>query len=306
MSSDTILNIDPTVSAALADGQPVVALESTIISHGMPWPDNLETARQVERIVHENGATPATIAVMGGQIRIGLDEASLEALAKSDSVMKLSRADLAFAVSQKRTGATTVAATMMAAQMAGIEVFATGGIGGVHKGAEDSFDISADLSELASTNVIVVCAGAKAILDVEKTLEVLETNGVPVIAVGQDELPAFWSSKSPITAPLRMDHVDDIADFWRVRKQLKQSGGALIANPAPFADEIPAGEMAIYIDQANQEAKDERISGKEVTPFLLSRIARITDGRSLATNIALIKDNAKLAAQIACELAKSD
>jgi pseudouridine-5'-phosphate glycosidase len=297
-----LLEISSPVAKALADGQPVVALESTIVTHGMPWPGNLETALEVEGVVRDEGAVPATIAVFDGKIHVGLSADQLALLAKSRDVMKLSRADLAFAISQKRIGSTTVAATMMVAELAGIEVFATGGIGGVHKGAETSFDISADLNELGRTGVIVVSAGAKAILDIEKTLEVLETEGVPVVGYRCDELPAFWSRASGLAAPLRLESPAEIACFWHARKQLGQTGGMLIANPVPEADEIPAGEMSAFIDQSVAMANDDGITGKAVTPYLLGKMLEITRGRSLATNIALVKNNARLAAGIACNL----
>lgn len=293
------LDIHPEIQQALRKNEPVVALESTIITHGMPWPKNVETALSVEEIIRENGAVPATIAVLDGTIKIGLDADTIERLAKETDVLKLSRADLAFALSNGKPGSTTVAATMIAAELAGIEVFATGGIGGVHMGASDSFDISADLGELGRTNVIVVCAGPKAILDIPKTLEVLETNGVPVVGYNCDELPAFWSRSSGIPAPLRLDSCEEIAKMWKTRHDLRQHGSILINNPVPQADEIPAAAMAGHISQAINEAKAEGVSGKAVTPWLLSRIFEITDGKSLTTNIALIENNAKLAAKIA-------
>ncbi len=290
------------ISEALDGGKPVVALESTIVTHGMPWPQNMETALLVENDVRDNGAVPATIAVFDGCIQVGLTENQLEWLAKATNVMKLSRADLAFAISQKRIGSTTVAATMMAAELAGIAVFATGGIGGVHKGAETSFDISADLNELGRTNVITVCAGAKAILDIEKTMEVLETEGVPVVVFGSDELPAFWSRQSGIKAPLRLDTTKEIASLWLSRRQIRQNGAILVANPVPVESEIPALEMAEYISRAIEKSEQLSVSGKAVTPFLLGHILEITGGRSLATNIALIRNNARLAARIAVDL----
>ena len=293
------LDIHAPVAEALAARRPVVALESTIITHGMPYPDNNAMAANVEKIIRDEGAVPATIAVVDGRLKIGLSDAEREALAKATGAMKLSRADFGFAVAQGRTGGTTVAATMIAAHLAGISVFATGGIGGVHKGAEKSFDISADLDELARTPVIVVSAGAKAILDIEKTLEVLETRGVPVVAFGSDVMPAFWSRQSPFEAPLRLDTAEEIADFFRIRRELGTEGGMLIANPAPQTDEIPADIMAGYIKAAQQAADDQRISGKAVTPFLLAKILELTGGASLKTNIALVENNAKLAARIA-------
>ena len=287
------------VAEAKAAGRPIVALESTIITHGMPWPQNAEMARQVEADIRAGGAVPATIAVMGGRLHIGLEDAELEALAQVKSAMKLSRADLAVCMATMRTGATTVAATMICAARAGIEVFATGGIGGVHQGAEESFDISADLRELSETAVNVVAAGAKAILDLPKTLEVLETLGVPVIAVGQDEFPAFWSRESGLAAPLRLDTPEEIAAAFRMRQALGLPGGQLIANPVPAADEIATSEMAPVIATATREAKEKGIRGKAVTPFLLGRILELTEGRSLKTNIALVRNNARVAARIA-------
>lgn len=289
------------VAAAKAEGRPLVALESTIITHGMPYPQNLEVARQVEAEIRAAGAVPATIAIMGGQIHIGLDDARLQALAEtpSEEVMKLSRADLAACLVQGRTGATTVAATMICAAMAGIRVFATGGIGGVHRGAESSFDISADLHELALSPVTVVAAGAKAILDLPKTLEVLETLGVPVIAFGQDALPAFWSRDSGLAAPLRMDDAAQIAAAAAMRRDLGLTGGQLVVNPIPVEAEIPRSTMIPVVEQALEEAETQQISAKAVTPFLLQRIFELTDGRSLDANIALVLNNARLAAAIA-------
>ena len=291
------------VAQARAAGQPLVALESTIITHGMPWPRNVETARAVETAVREAGAVPATIAVLDGTIHIGLSDAQLDELGQARGVMKLSRADLAVCLAQGRTGATTVAATMICAHLAGIEVFATGGIGGVHRGAESSFDISADLHELAQTPVTVVAAGAKAILDLPKTLEGLETLGVPVIAVGQDDLPAFWSRSSGLRAPLRLDDAASIAAAHKMRGALGLKGGQLVANPIPATDEIPRAEMLPVVEAALAEVASRGISAKEVTPFLLARIFEATEGRSLTANIALVLNNARLAAQIARKLA---
>jgi len=293
------------VARARDKGAPIVTLESTIITHGMPHPQNLEVARQVEDDIRGAGAVPATIAVIEGQLHIGLEPEQLEALAKATNVAKLSRADLAVCIARGGTGATTVAATMIAAHLAGIAVFATGGIGGVHKGAENSFDISADLMELAQTPVTVVAAGAKAILDVAKTLEVLETQGVPVIAFGQDSFPAFWSASSPLKAPLRMDDPARIATAHRMRAALGLPGGQLVANPIPAADEIPAAEMAPVIAKAQADATAHGISGKSVTPYLLQRIFELTEGRSLTANIALVRNNARLAARIAAEIVKA-
>ena len=293
------------VAAAKAAGTPLVALESTIITHGMPYPGNLEMAESVETIIRAEGAVPATIAVIKGKLHIGLDREELQALAQTKDAMKVSRADLAFAMSEGRTGATTVAATMIGAARAGIHVFATGGIGGVHRKAEESFDISADLEELARTPVIVVCAGAKAILDVPKTLEVLETKGVPVVTCGQDDFPAFWSRSSGLKSPLRLDGADRIAAFQRMREALGIAGGMLIGNPVPEKSEIPSTEMEGYIAQALARADEKGIAGKEVTPFLLANIFEITEGRSLSTYIALVENNARLAAKIAVALARA-
>ena len=279
--------------------KPVVALESTIITHGMPYPQNLQVAHEVEDVVRQSGAVPATIAVLDGVLHVGLDPNQLTYLAKTQNVAKVSRADMTFVMAQGRTGATTVAATMIAAHAAGIEVFATGGIGGVHRGAELTFDISADLRELALTPVTVVAAGAKAILDIPKTMEVLETYGVPVIAFGQNMMPAFWSATSDIPAPLRSDSAAEITSGLRARQALGLTGGQLIANPVPKADEISAEEIGPMIELALHEATSQGITAKAVTPFLLSRIFELTAGKSLATNIALVKNNAKLAAKIA-------
>ncbi|MDJ0683644.1 MAG: pseudouridine-5'-phosphate glycosidase [Alphaproteobacteria bacterium] len=303
--SDRPYHCSAEVAEALAQNLPVVALESTIVTHGMPWPQNLAMAREVEALVRADGATPATIAVLDGVLHIGLEGNQLERLAQTDDAMKLSRADLAFAMAEGRTGATTVAATMIAAHMAGIPVFATGGIGGVHRGAELSFDISADLEELARTPVAVVCAGAKAILDLPKTLEVLETKGVPVVTHGAAALPAFWSRDSGLASPLRLDSADAIARFLIARRDTPNSGGVLIANPVPAADEIPRDEMERYIADALAAAEQKGVTGKDVTPYLLAKIFDLTEGRSLTANIALVKNNARLAAAIAKALAQS-
>lgn len=289
---------------ARSSGQPLVALESTIITHGMPYPQNVAVAAQVEADVRDAGATPATIAVIEGRLHVGLEPEMLQALGRTPDVAKLSRADLAACLATGGTGATTVSATMIAAQHAGISVFATGGIGGVHRGAETTFDISADLQELAQTPVTVVSAGAKAILDIGKTLEVLETLGVPVIVRGQDVFPAFWSRRSPHAAPLRMDDPEAIARSHAARRSLGVPGGQLVANPIPAADEIPAEKLAPIIGAAQVEADERGVSGKEVTPFLLERIFEHTRGQSLRANIALVRNNARLAAQIAQALRK--
>jgi pseudouridine-5'-phosphate glycosidase len=293
------LTYAPEVADARARGLPIVALESTIITHGMPWPQNLAMAQQVEQDIRDAGAVPATIAVMDGAIQVGLDPIRLERLAQTPDALKLSRADLAVALTTGATGATTVAATMICAHLAGIAVFATGGIGGVHRGAETSFDISADLQELAQTPVTVVAAGAKAILDLPKTLEVLETLGVPVIAYGQDALPAFWSRNVGLRAPLRMDDAALIARAHKMRAALGLPGGQLVANPIPQADEIPHARLAPLIAQALAEAEAQAVSAKAVTPFLLRRIFELTDGASLRANIALVRNNARLGAAIA-------
>jgi pseudouridine-5'-phosphate glycosidase len=290
------------VSEAMKNATPIVALESTIISHGMPYPQNVETARRVEAEVRANGAAPATIAVIDGVLCIGLDDAQLEMFGQADGVAKLSRADIAACLASGGTGATTVAATMIAAHHAGISVFATGGIGGVHRGADQTFDISADLPELAQTPVTVVAAGAKAILDLPKTFEVLETYGVPVIAYGQDELPAFWSRSSGIPAPLRMDSAEEIARAHQMRGLLDLPGGQLVANPIPVEAEIAASELAPVIEAALKDAEAQGITAKEVTPFLLDLMYQMTEGRSLTANIALVLNNARLAAKIATAL----
>ncbi|MEP1587097.1 MAG: pseudouridine-5'-phosphate glycosidase [Tateyamaria sp.] len=298
----TLYTPSPAIAAAQANGTPIVALESTIITHGMPYPQNLEVARQVEADVRAAGAEPATMAVMDGTLHVGLSDTQLETLAQARDVAKLSRADMAACIATGGTGATTVAATMIAARLAGIHVFATGGIGGVHKGAEGSFDISADLLELAQTPVTVVAAGAKAILDIPKTLEVLETQGVPVIAFGQDDMPAFWSRSSDLRAPLRMDSAHAIAAAHAQRIAMGIPGGQLIANPIPTEAEIDRATLAPIIARATQDAATHNITGKGVTPYLLQRIFELTEGRSLTANIALVRNNARLAAEIATDL----
>ena len=291
----------PAVAAAQAAGRPVVALESTIITHGLPWPHNLAIARRVEAAVADSGAVPATIAVLGGRVHVGLDPGQLEALAQASDVAKLSRADLAVRMALMADGATTVAATMICARLAGIDVFATGGIGGVHRGAETTFDISADLEELARTPVTVVCAGAKAILDLPKTLEALETRGVPVIACGSDAFPAFWSRDSGLPAPLRLDDPSAIATAHRLRAAMGL-GGQLVVTPIPADAEIPLAEIGPCIEAAIADAAREGVRGKDVTPFLLGRVMEATEGRSLAANAALVENNARLASRIAIAL----
>ncbi len=303
LPQSTPLTFSPEVAKARADGAPIVALESTIITHGMPFPQNVETARRVEDEVRRNGAVPATIAIMAGRIHIGLTDAELDSLGQAQHVAKLSRADLAACLATGGIGATTVAATMICAALAGIKVFATGGIGGVHRGAETSFDISADLPELAATAVTVVAAGAKAILDLPKTLEYLETAGVPVIAFGQDDFPAFWSRSSGLKAPLRMDTAAQIAAAHKMRGTLGLPGGQLVANPIPPEAEISREEITPVIERALGEAAAQGIAAKSVTPFLLDRMFHLTEGRSLTANIALVLNNARLASAIARELA---
>ena len=292
----------PEVAEARRAGRPVVALESTIITHGMPYPQNLETARRVEAAVREEGAVPATCAVLRGFLHVGLTDAHLQRVAEATGAAKLSRADMPAVIAAKGSGSLTVAGTVIAARLAGIEVMATGGIGGVHRGAEQSFDVSADLRELAETLVSVVASGAKAILDLPKTFEVLETLGVPVIAVGQDALPAFWSRDSGLVAPLRMDTAAEIAAAHRTRRAMGLPGGQLVANPIPAGDEIPRGEMEVAIASALEDAEARGLSGKDVTPFLLARIYDLTGGRSLEANIALALNNARLGARIAQEI----
>jgi pseudouridylate synthase len=299
------LILSPEVAEARAKGAPIVALESTIITHGMPFPQNVETARRVEGEIRAQRAVPATIAIMDRQIHIGLTEIQLDALGQAKNAAKLSRADLAACLATGGTGATTVAATMICAHLAGIQVFATGGIGGVHRGAERSFDISADLRELAETPVTVIAAGAKAILDLPKTLEYLETLGVPVIAYGQDDFPAFWSRSSGLKAPLRMNSARDIAAAHLMRGRLGLPGGQLVANPIPSAAEISRAEITPHIEAALAEAEAQGIAAKAVTPFLLQRIFELTKGRSLSANIELVLNNGRLGAAIARELATS-
>ena len=298
----SFLLFSPEVAAARAAGKPVVALESTIISHGMPYPQNVQTAREVEQIIRDAGAVPATIAIIDGKICVGLSEDQLELLGSSPDAMKVSRRDLAYVLSQKRLGATTVAATMICARLAGIEVFVTGGIGGVHRGAETSFDISADLQELAHTSVAVVCAGVKSILDIGLTLEYLETHGVPVVSVGQPGFPAFFTRDSGFKADFQLDTPQEQASFIRTKWQLGLAGGVVVSNPVPAESAMPAEEIDAIIAQALGEADAQGVKGKAVTPFLLGRIKELTEGRSLATNIALVKHNAFVGAGLAVAL----
>jgi pseudouridine-5'-phosphate glycosidase len=298
----SFLLFSPEVAAARAAGKPVVALESTIISHGMPYPQNVQTAREVEQIIRDAGAVPATIAIIGGKICVGLSEEQLELLGSSPDAMKVSRRDLAYVLSTGKLGATTVAATMICAQLAGIEVFVTGGIGGVHRGAETSFDISADLQELAHTSVAVVCAGVKSILDIGLTLEYLETHGVPVLSVGQPGFPAFFTRESGFNADFQLDTPVEQAAFIRTKWQLGLAGGVVVSNPVPSESAMPTDEIDAIIRQALGEADAQGIKGKAVTPFLLARIKELTGGRSLATNIALVKHNALVGARLAVAL----
>jgi pseudouridylate synthase len=304
---NTLLDIHPEVADALRHGRPVVALESTIISHGMPWPQNLETALRVEAAVREHGAVPATVAVIGGRLQAGLAHADIEALARrGQAVPKASRRDLPFLLAAgvgPAMGATTVAATMIVAALAGIRIFATGGIGGAHRGAETSFDISADLQELARTSVAVVCAGAKAILDLRLTLEYLETHGVPVVGVGSDELPAFYSRASGLKVNRRLDTPEQIARVLQAKWQAGLQGGVVIANPIAPEHEIPRERIDGYIGQALQEAQQQGVEGAAVTPFLLTRVSELTGGASLVANIELVLANARLAAKVAAALA---
>jgi pseudouridine-5'-phosphate glycosidase len=287
------------VATALREGTPVVALESTIISHGMPYPHNVEMATEVEQIIRDGGAVPATIALLHGRPHIGLDGDSLELLAHSSEVAKVSVRDIPFIVARGLHGATTVAATMRLAALAGISVFVTGGLGGAHRGAQQTFDVSADLTELSLTNVAVVSAGVKSILDIGLTLETLETLGVPVVAYGTDEFPAFFSRESGHHAPMRLDTPAEVAALMAAKWRLGLTGGISLVNPIPEADEIPASEMAAVIERAIGDMEAADIHGKDATPFLLGRIVEITGGASLTANIALVRNNARLGAQIA-------
>ncbi len=298
------LDMKAEVQQALEQKKPVVALESTIISHGMPYPQNVETALAVEEIIRQAGAIPATIAILDGRIKVGLEHDEIEQLAKADHVIKTSRRDFPYVVANKLNGATTVAGTMIVAAMAGISVFVTGGIGGVHRGACETMDISADLMELAQTNVAVVCAGAKSILDIGLTLEYLETQGVPVLGYQTEHFPAFYSRESGFYVNYKVHSAEEVARILAEKKALGLNGGTIIANPIPEEHALPGDEIEQAIRQALAEAEQNRISGKEVTPFLLAALGKITEGRSLAANIELIKNNARVGAQIAIELAK--
>jgi pseudouridine-5'-phosphate glycosidase len=301
---DKYLDINPEVQKALENGKAVVALESTIISHGMPYPKNVETALNVEKIIRENGAIPATIAILNGKLKVGLTEDEIEYLGKAKNVTKTSRRDIPFIVSKKLDGATTVASTMIIASLAGIKVFATGGIGGVHRGAQETFDISADLQELAHTNVAVVCAGAKSILDIELTLEYLETQGVPVVGFKTEELPAFYTRKSGYNVDYRIDSADELAFALKAKWDLGLSGGIVVANPIPEEYQMDYDAINNAIENAVVEANEKGIKGKESTPFLLSKVKEITEGKSLESNIQLVYNNAMVGAQLAVELSK--
>ena len=305
MSLNKYLDVAPEVAAALAAGKPVVALESTIISHGMPYPQNVETALAVERIIRDNGAVPATIAIIGGRLKAGLTEQEIDYLGKTGTaVAKASRRDLPVLVAKGMDGATTVTTTMMIAAMAGIEIFATGGIGGVHRGAEVTMDISADLEELAETPVMVICAGAKSILDLGLTLEYLETKGVTVIGYGTDELPAFYTRKSGLKVDYRLDTPEELAKAFHVKQELNLRGGMLVTNPIPERWSMDPAVINAAIDEAVREAKEKGIHGKATTPFLLAKIKDLTEGSSLESNIHLVYNNAELAARTAAALCR--
>ena len=305
MDYNKFLDVAPEVAEALKAGRPVVALESTIISHGMPYPKNVETALNVEKVIRDNGAVPATVAIIGGRLKAGLSKEEIEYLGKTgQKVTKVSRRDLPIIVSKKMDGATTVATTMIVASMAGIKIFATGGIGGVHRGAETTMDISADLEELAQTPVMVVCAGAKAILDLGLTLEYLETKGVPVIGYQTEELPAFYSRKSGFKVDYRLDSPKELADAFNTKRELGMAGGMLVTNPIPEQYAMPEDVINKAIDQAIAESVEQGVKGKATTPFLLARVVELTGGDSLESNIQLVYNNAKLAAMTAVELSK--
>ena len=304
MLSSRGVSVAPDVAKALASGRAVVALESTIITHGMPYPANLATARSVEAVVREHGAVPATIALVDGVARVGLDDATLERLASSEGVAKASRRDLPAFVAATVSAGTTVAATMYLAHLAGIRIFATGGIGGVHRGAEHTFDISADLDELACTPVAVVCAGAKSILDLPRTLEVLETRGVPVFGVGTDEFPAFFSRTSGLPVDHRVDSPEELAAVLAAHAALGMRGGVLVANPVPVEDALDGTDIDARVDEAVADAERAGVGRKDLTPYLLGRINELTGGRSLTANIALVRNNAALAARVAVALAQ--
>jgi len=296
---EKFLDIKEEVKEALKNHRPVVALESTIISHGMPYPDNVIMAKKVEQIIRDAGATPATIAIIGGKIKIGLTDEDLETIAKSHDAVKVSRRDLASVIALKQLGATTVASTMICAEMAGIKFFVTGGIGGVHKGYENTMDVSADLEELAQTDVTVICAGAKAILDLPRTMEYLETKGVAVVGYQTDVLPAFYTRTSDIKLRLRADHVEDIAKIVHTKEQLNLKGGLLVVNPIPEDDSLDGAYMNNIIDRAVKQSIIDRIEGKDATPYLLKKIVEETKGKSLKANLALVYNNALVGAKFA-------
>jgi len=298
------LKIHPAVKNALTERKPIVALESTIISHGMPYPQNINTAIEVENIVRNNGAVPATIAIFDGKCHVGLTKEQLEYFASTKDVWKVSLRDMPYVISKKLYGATTVAATMRIASMAGIKIFVTGGIGGVHRNASETMDVSADLTEMAQTSIAIISAGIKSILDIGMTLEYLETKGIPVITIGQDQFPSFYSRNCKFNSPLRSDNIDEIADIINIKWQMGLNGAVLIANPVPADQEIIAEEMEIHIKKALHAAKEKKITGKEVTPFLLQYISEHTEGESLEANIALIKNNAKVGAKLAVAYSK--
>ena len=305
MEMNKYLDVNPEVAAALAAGKPVVALESTIISHGMPYPQNVQTALNVERIIRENGAVPATIAIIGGRLKAGLTAEEIEYFGKKgQAIAKASRRDLAVLCARGQDGATTVTTTMIIAHMAGIKIFATGGIGGVHRGAETTMDISADLEELGQTPVMVVCAGAKSILDLGLTLEYLETKGVPVIGYGTEELPAFYTRQSGFGVDYRVDSPEELAAAFKAGQDMGLKGGMLVTNPIPEEYAMPLDTINAAIDQAIAECKDKGIHGKATTPFLLARVAELTGGNSLDYNIQLVYNNAKVAAQTAAAYCK--
>ena len=305
MNMNQYLDVNPEVAAAIAAGKPVVALESTIISHGMPYPQNVETALNVEKIIRENGAVPATIAIIGGRLKAGLTKEEIEYFGKKGrAIHKASRRDLAVLCAQGEDGATTVTTTMIIAHMAGIRFFATGGIGGVHRGAETTMDISADLEELARTPVMVVCAGAKSILDLGLTLEYLETKGVPVLGYQTSELPAFYTRKSGFNVDYRVDSPAELASAFKAQNDMALGGGMLVTNPIPEEYSMPKDVIDAAIDQAIAESKAQGIKGKETTPFLLARVAELTGGDSLASNIQLVYNNARLTAKTAVEYSK--
>ena len=306
MKYSDYLDIHPDVEKAIKNKEPVVALESTIISHGMPYPKNVETALMVEDTVRSNKAVPATIAIINGRLKVGLTNEEIEFLATNEEVKKVSRRDLPITVAQKLSGSTTVASTMIIANLAKIAVFATGGIGGVHRGAENTLDISADLEELANTNVCVVCAGAKAILDIGLTLEYLETKGVPVIGYKTSELPAFYSSESGFDVDYKIDSALEIAEILKTKWSLSIDGGVLVTNPIPVAFELESSIMNEAINEAIIDANNENISGKEITPYLLSKVNELTEGKSLDANIKLIQNNANLASKIALHYSSQD